>query len=88
MYNLNTKRAKVEEDAAIEWVSGSFGSHISYLYPESDLVGRKAKAEFTGITFAGAGQSLDTGAKMVHLAPDTTSLISTKSISSPVSLRK
>ena len=81
MYNLNTKRARVEEGGSIEWVSGSFGSHISYLYPESDLVGRAAKAEFTGITFAGAGQNLDTGAKMVHLAPDTTSLISTKSIS-------
>ena len=81
MYNLNTTRAKVEEGASIEWVSGSFGSHISYLYPESDLVGRGAKSEFTGITFAGAGQNLDTGAKMVHLAPDTTSLISTKSIS-------
>ena len=81
MYNLNTKRARVEEGASIEWVSGSFGSHVSYLYPESDLVGRGAKSEFTGITFAGAGQELDTGAKMVHLAPDTSSLISTKSIS-------
>ncbi len=81
MYNLNTKRAKVEEGASIEWVSGSFGSHVSYLYPESDLVGRNARAEFTGVTFAGNGQSLDTGAKMVHIAPNTTSLITTKSIS-------
>lgn len=81
MYNLNTKRAKVEEDAAIEWISGSFGSHVSYLYPESDLLGRNARAEFTGITFAGADQNLDTGAKMVHRAPNTTSLITTKSIS-------
>nr|WP_318660417.1 Fe-S cluster assembly protein SufB [uncultured Treponema sp.] len=81
MYNLNTKRAKVEENATIEWVSGSFGSHVSYLYPESDLVGKNAKAEFTGITFAGNGQNLDTGAKMVHRAPNTTSLITTKSIS-------
>ena len=81
MYNLNTKRARVEENASIEWVSGSFGSHVSYLYPESDLVGKNAKAEFTGITFAGNGQNLDTGAKMVHRAPDTTSLITTKSIS-------
>jgi len=81
MYNLNTKRAKVEEDAAIEWVSGSFGSHVSYLYPESDLIGRNAKSEFTGVTFAGNGQNLDTGAKMVHLAPNTTSVITTKSIS-------
>ena len=81
MYNLNTKRARVEGNGVIEWISGSFGSHISYLYPESDLVGRGARAEFTGITFAGSGQSLDTGAKMVHLAPDTTSLITTKSVS-------
>lgn len=81
MYNLNTKRARVEENANIEWISGSFGSHVSYLYPESDLVGKKSKAEFTGITFAGNGQNLDTGAKMVHLAPETSSLITTKSIS-------
>ncbi len=81
MYNLNTKRAKVEEDASIEWVSGSFGSHVSYLYPESDLIGKNAKSEFTGVTFAGNGQNLDTGAKMVHLAPNTSSVITTKSIS-------
>jgi len=81
MYNLNTKRALVEEGGSVEWVSGSFGSHVSYLYPESDLVGRGARAEFTGVTFAGADQNLDTGAKMLHLAPDTSSLITTKSIS-------
>lgn len=81
MYNLNTKRARVEEGGAVEWVSGSFGSHISYLYPESDLVGRGARAEFTGVTFAAKGQNLDTGAKMVHLAENTTSLITAKSIS-------
>jgi len=81
MYNLNTKRARVEEGGTIEWVSGSFGSHISYLYPESDLVGEHARAEFTGITFAGNGQNLDTGAKMVHLAPHTSSVLTTKSIS-------
>ena len=81
MYNLNTKRARVEEGGSVEWVSGSFGSHISYLYPESDLIGRGARAEFTGVTFAGEGQNLDTGAKMVHLAPATTSLITTKSLS-------
>ena len=81
MYNLNTKRARVEEGGSIEWVSGSFGSHISYLYPESDLVGEHARAEFTGVTFAGSGQNLDTGAKMVHSAPNTSSVITTKSIS-------
>ncbi len=81
MYNLNTKRALVEEGASVEWVSGSFGSHVSYLYPMSVLNGRGARMEFTGITFAGRGQDLDTGAKVVHNAPDTTSYINTKSIS-------
>ena len=81
MYNLNTKRAVVEEGGRIEWVSGSFGSHVSYLYPMSILKGRGAHTEFTGITFAGKGQNLDTGAKVVHSAPDTTSYINTKSIS-------
>ncbi|MGO4971470.1 Fe-S cluster assembly protein SufB [[Clostridium] aminophilum] len=81
MYNLNTKRAKVEEGGTIEWVSGSFGSHVSYLYPMSILNGKGARADFTGITFAGKGQNLDTGAKVVMNAPDTSSSISTKSIS-------
>ena len=81
MYNLNTKRAIVEEGGKIEWVSGSFGSHVSYLYPMSILNGRGASAEFTGITFAGEGQDLDTGAKIVHNAPKTSSYMNTKSIS-------
>ncbi len=81
MYNLNTKRAIVQENGRIEWVSGSFGSHVSYLYPMSILNGRGASAEFTGITFAGEGQDLDTGAKIVHNAPDTSSYMNTKSIS-------
>lgn len=55
MYNLNTKRALVEEGGTIEWVSGSFGSHTSYLYPMSVLNGKGAHMEFTGITFAGSG---------------------------------
>ncbi|WP_291578970.1 Fe-S cluster assembly protein SufB [Clostridium sp. UBA6640] len=81
MYNLNTKRAIVEKDGTIEWVSGSFGSKISMLYPMSVLKGERAKCEFTGITFAGKGQELDTGAKVVHAAPYTSSNINTKSIS-------
>mgnify|MGYP002602954544 FL=1 len=81
MYNLNTKRAVVEEGGTIEWVSASFGSHVSYLYPMSILKGKGARMEFTGITFAGKGQNLDTGAKVVHSAPDTSSYINTKSIS-------
>lgn len=81
MYNLNTKRALVKEGGRIEWVSGSFGSHVSYLYPMSILKGKGAHMEFTGITFAGKGQNLDTGAKVVHAAPDTSSYMNTKSIS-------
>ena len=81
MYNLNTKRALVEEGGTVEWVSGSFGSHVSYLYPMSILKGRGARMEFTGITFAGNGQNLDTGAKVVHAGPDTSSFINTRSIS-------
>lgn len=81
MYNLNTKRAIVEEGGSIEWVSGSFGSRVSYLYPMSILNGEGARAEFNGVTFAGAGQDLDTGAKIVHNAPNTTSYINSRSIS-------
>ncbi len=81
MYNLNTKRASVEENGKIEWVSGSFGSHVSYLYPMSVLNGRGARSEFTGVTFAGEGQDLDTGTKIVHNAPDTSSYVNTRSIS-------
>ena len=81
MYNLNTKRARVEENGIMEWVSGSFGSHISYLYPMTILKGDNSRVEFTGVTFAGAGQNLDTGAKMVHIGKDTSSYINTRSIS-------
>lgn len=81
MYNLNTKRAIVEEGGKMEWVSGSFGSHISYLYPTTILKGDKSLCEFTGITFSGKGQDLDTGAKMIHIGKNTSSVISTKSIS-------
>ena len=81
MYNLNTKRAMVEDGGVMEWVSGSFGSHVSYLYPMTILKGDHSRMEFTGITFAGKGQNLDTGAKVVHSAPDTSSYINTRSIS-------
>ncbi len=81
MYNLNSKRALVEEGGTMEWVSGSFGSHVSCLYPMTILNGRGAKTEFTGITFAGEGQDLDTGVKVVHAAEDTSSVINTRSIS-------
>ena len=81
MYNLNTKRATVEEGGVMEWVSGSFGSHVSYLYPMTILKGDDSRMEFTGITFAGHDQNLDTGMKVVHTGERTTSAVNTKSIS-------
>ena len=81
MYNLTTKRALVEEGGVIEWVSGSFGSHVGCLYPMSVLKGDNSKMEFTGVTFAGAGQNLDTGAKVVHIGKNTSSYMNTRSIS-------
>ena len=81
MLNLNTKKAIVGKNAQIDWVSGSFGSKISMLYPMSILNGEGAKTEYTGISFAGKGQNLDTGFKVIHNAPNTSSLINSKSIS-------
>lgn len=81
MLNLNSKRARVEKNGTIEWVSGTFGSHITMLYPMSILQGEGARSEFTGVSFAGKGQVLDTGAKVVHAAPNTSSTVSSKSIS-------
>ena len=81
MYNLNSKRALVDENGKIEWISGSFGSHVSYLYPTSVLNGEDSSSEFTGITFSGDGQDLDTGAKVIHNAPNTSSYMNTRSVS-------
>ena len=81
MLNLNTKKAIVGKNAQIDWVSGSFGSKISMLYPMSILNGEGSKTEFTGISFAGKGQNLDNGFKVVHNAPNTSSVVNAKSIS-------
>lgn len=81
MFNLNTKRAIAEENATVEWVSGSFGSRVGYLYPTTILSGDNSHGEFTGITFAGEGQNLDTGAKMIHIGKNTSSYMNSKSIS-------
>ena len=81
MLNLNTKKCFVEENGKIEWIMGSFGSKVSMLYPLSVLNGANAKCEFTNISFAGAGQNLDTGLKIIHNAPHTTSVVNSKSIS-------
>lgn len=80
MYNLNTKRAIVDEGGKVIWVSGSFGSKVSMLYPTSVLAGEYASAEYTGITFAADGQYIDNGCSMIHLAPHTYSTALTKSI--------
>ena len=81
MMNLNTKRALIEKDGIMEWVSGSFGSHVSCLYPSTILHGENATCDFTGVTFAGRGQNLDTGATVIHAAPHTSATINTRTIS-------
>ncbi len=80
-YNLNTKRALVDEDAVMEWVNGNMGSGTTMLYPSSILRGRGARSDSLGIAFAGPGQNQDTGAKAIHAAPNTSSTIISKSIS-------
>jgi Fe-S cluster assembly protein SufB len=80
-YNLNTKRAIVEEDGTMEWISGSLGSMKTMLYPTTVLKGRRARAEHLGITYAGPGQHMDTGSKVIHLAPETSSIVDARSIS-------
>ena len=81
MYNLNTKKALVGKDAHMIWVSGSFGSHTSCLYPDTVLQGDRSTCEFTGITFAGKGQFLDTGSKVECYGKDTHLTVHSKSIS-------
>ena len=81
MYNLNTKRAEVLENGKISWVSGSFGSKVSMLYPTTILKEKNASMNYTGITFASDNQEIDNGSGAIHLAPNTYSNINTKSIS-------
>jgi len=80
-YNLNTKRALVQKDAHMEWVGGNFGSNVTMLYPCSVLLGENATADHLGVAFANNGQTQDTGAKVIHIAPNTSSNIVMKSIS-------
>lgn len=65
----------------MDWITGSFGSKISMLYPMSILNGEGARTEYTGISFAGEGQNLDNGFKVVHNSPNTFSVVNAKSIS-------
>jgi Fe-S cluster assembly protein SufB len=81
VYNLVTKRAVAHEDAVVEWVDGNIGSKVNMKYPAIYLVGRGAKGEVLSMAFAGRGQHQDAGAKAIHLAPDTQSVIVSKSVS-------
>jgi Fe-S cluster assembly protein SufB len=81
VYNLNTKRAIVQKDAVMEWINGNMGSTKTMLYPCSVLVGEGASTDNLGIAFAGKGQDQDTGSKVIHAAPNTSSTIVAKSIS-------
>lgn len=80
-YNLNTKRALVADHGRMEWVGGNMGSQVTMLYPCTILQGRGSHAEHLGIAFAGADQVQDTGAKVIHVAPETTSSVIMKSLS-------
>lgn len=80
VYNLVTKRARVEEEGVMEWIDGNLGSRATMKYPSCFLVGRKAHGETLSLAFAGKDQQQDVGAKAIHVAPETTSVITSKSI--------
>ena len=81
VFNLVTKRAVVEAEGHMEWIDGNIGSRLTMKYPGVVMIGPKASGEVLSVAYAGAGQHQDTGAKMVHAAPETTSKIVSKSIS-------
>jgi Fe-S cluster assembly protein SufB len=81
VFNLVTKRARVEAEGHMEWIDGNIGSRLTMKYPAVYMVGPKASGEVLSVAYAGAGQHQDAGAKMVHAAPETTSKIVSKSIS-------
>jgi Fe-S cluster assembly protein SufB len=80
VYNLVTKRARAEAGATMEWVDGNIGSKVTMKYPSVWMTGEHAKGEVLSVAFAGEGQHQDTGAKMLHLAPNTSSNIVSKSV--------
>ncbi|HKC18857.1 MAG TPA: Fe-S cluster assembly protein SufB [Candidatus Dormibacteraeota bacterium] len=81
VFNLVTKRAMAYADATMEWVDGNLGSQITMKYPSVYLMEPGAKGDVLSIAFAGKGQHQDAGGKMIHVAPNTTSTITSKSIS-------
>ena len=80
-YNLNTKRAIIDDNGTMEWVGGNMGSGVTMLYPCSILKGHNSRADHLGIAFANTGQVQDTGAKVIHLGENTSSKVTMKSIS-------
>lgn len=81
VYNLVTKRARADKGATMEWVDANLGSKVTMKYPAVYMMGPKAHGEILSIAFAGRGQTLDAGGKVVHGAPNTSSKIISKSIS-------
>ncbi len=81
VYNLVTQRARVEENGTMEWVDANLGSKVTMKYPSCLLTGPGAHGEILSMAFAGTGQTQDAGGKMIHLAPNTSSRITSKSIS-------
>ncbi len=81
VYNLVTKRAVVHEDARMTWIDANLGSKVTMKYPSVYLVGERAHGEVLSVAFAGTDQHQDAGAKMIHAAPNTTSIIQSKGIS-------
>jgi Fe-S cluster assembly protein SufB len=80
VYNLVTKRAVAHAGATMEWIDGNIGSKVTMKYPAVWLMGEQARGETLSVAFAGEGQHQDAGAKMVHLAPNTSSTIVSKSV--------
>jgi len=81
VYNLVTKRSWVGEDAVMEWVDGNLGSRVTMKYPSIYLMGKGARGEVLSLAYADSGQHQDTGAKMIHVAPHTSSVVISKSVS-------
>lgn len=81
IFNLVTKRAYAFEDAVVEWVDGNIGSKLTMKYPAVYLMGPRARGEILSVAFAGEGMHQDAGSKIVHAAPNTTSVVTSKSIS-------
>ncbi|MBD3382885.1 MAG: Fe-S cluster assembly protein SufB [candidate division Zixibacteria bacterium] len=81
IYNLVTKRAHAHKNATVEWVDGNIGSKLTMKFPCIYLLGEHAKGEILSVAFAGTGQHQDAGAKVIHVAPETSSRITSKSIS-------